>query len=208
VANYEVERARPEDEHAAVTSLARAFHDDPLFNFFMPDLIVQAHGLLHFMGAGYADAKTFDEIWGARAGSGAYAGAAVWLPPGAYPRTPGREAMTYLRGARTFTRVGRKIVPSLKLLAAVDKAHRTIDVPHWYLAILGVDPCFQRTGAGTALLRPVLARCDEEATVAYLETQKPENVPWYGRHGFTVVDKLDVAGCPPIWTLLREPQPT
>jgi GNAT superfamily N-acetyltransferase len=95
---------------------------------------------------------------------------------------------------------------SIRLLSAVDAVHRNLEVPHWYLAILGVDPLFQRSGAGTALLRPVLDRCDREATVAYLETQKPENVPWYGRHGFEVVETLEVRGCPPMWTLLREPK--
>jgi GNAT superfamily N-acetyltransferase len=203
---FVVERVPPGDDHVAIATLARAFHDDPMFNFFMPDHVQQAHGLLTFMGAGYADARPFGEVWGARNHDEKLAGAAVWLPPGAYPRSPKREAMTYVRGARTFTRVGRRLRASMRLLTAVDNAHRKFDLPHWYLAILGVDPSFQRSGAGTALLQPVLGRCDEEGTAAYLETQKPENVPWYGRHGFTVVDKLEVRGCPPIWTLSREPR--
>jgi GNAT superfamily N-acetyltransferase len=211
VATFRVERVRSSrkhaEDHTAIATLARAFHDDPLFNFFMADHVKQAHGLLTFMGAGYADARPFDEIWGARTENDKFAGAAVWLPPGAYPRSAGREAMTYVRATRTFKNVGRQLAASVRLLTAVDKAHHEIDVPHWYLAILGVDPSFQGSGAGTALLQPVLRRCDEEGVVAYLETQKPENVPWYGRQHFEVVDKLEVRGCPPIWTLLREPRP-
>jgi GNAT superfamily N-acetyltransferase len=204
VRTFEVTRVDAAGERAAVAALARAFHDDPLFNFFVPDLVAQAHGLLHFMHAGFADALPFHEVWAARVDA-KIAGAAVWLPPGAYPRSAQREAMTYVRGARTFMRVGRRIGASVRLLNAVDKAHHAVDVPHWYLAILGVDPSFQRTGAGTALLRPVLERCDDDALPAYLETQKPENVPWYERHGFRVVEKLDLRGCPPLWTMLRDP---
>jgi GNAT superfamily N-acetyltransferase len=203
---FEVEPVTPAAEHAVIASLARAFHDDPLFNFFMPDLVRQGHGLLWFMQAGYRDAKPYGNIWAAST-NGKVAGAAVWLPPGAYPRGVRREAMTFVRGAPSFARVGRRVAASVRLLGAVDKAHHAIDVPHWYLAILGVDPSYQRTGAGTALLQPVLAQCDEQAVPAYLETQKPENVPWYERHGFSVVDKLEVRGCPPLWTMLRDPRP-
>ena len=38
------------------------------------------------MRSGVKDAAPFDEIWVAHA-DGKVAGAAVWLPPGAYPRT-------------------------------------------------------------------------------------------------------------------------
>jgi GNAT superfamily N-acetyltransferase len=207
MATFRIEPVAPDEAHVAIAMLARAFHDDPLFNFFMPDHVQQARGLLTFMGAGYLDARPFDAIWGARTEAGKFAGAAVWLPPDAYPRSPRREAMTYLRGARTFTRVGRRLAKSVRLLSAADRAHHAVKVPHWYLGILGVDPSCQRTGAGSALLQPVLTRCDEEGVPAYLETQKAENVPWYRRHGFEVVEQLDVRGCPPLWTMQREPRP-
>src|SRR5262249_20136151 len=81
VAIFRVERATRKDD-AAVATLARAFHDDPMFNFFMPHLVRQAHGLLAFMGASYYDAKPYDEIWVAHSENDKFAGAAVWLPPG------------------------------------------------------------------------------------------------------------------------------
>jgi GNAT superfamily N-acetyltransferase len=206
VANFRIERASRDKEDAAVSSLARAFHDDPMFNFFIPNLVRQAHGLLAFMGATYYDAKAYNEIWVAYSANDKLAGGAVWLPPGEYPRTPRREAMTYFHALPSFVRVGRRLGASVRLLSALDRVHHSIDQPHWYLALLGVDPAYQRTGAGTALLQPVLERCDTEGLAAYLETQKPENVPWYGRHGFDVMEKLEVPGCPPIWTMLRPPR--
>jgi GNAT superfamily N-acetyltransferase len=65
---------------------------------------------------------------------------------------------------------------------------------------------FRRQGAGTALLAPVLERCDESGVPAYLETQKEENVPWYHRFGFAVLEELRVRGAPPMWTMQRDPR--
>ena len=190
---------------AVVAALARAFYDDPLFRHFVPDPIAQSKALLAFMGAGVTDAKPFGEIWLARTG-GKVACAAVWLPPGSYPRGTRRDVMTNLRGLPTFIRSGRRLAGAIRLLTAVDKAHHELREPHYYLAILGTDPLFQRSGAGHAALRPVLERCDTEGLPAYLETQKEENVAYYARHAFDVVEKLEVEGAPPLWTLLRPPR--
>ena len=203
---YDVTRCAPAEEHAVITSLARAFHDDPLFNFFLPDHVKQARGLLRFMQANVTDAQPFGEVWVARrAGSDAVAGAAVWLPPDAYPRGTRRDLAQLARMIPgSATGIGPRVPAVLRLLRRIDEVHP--HERHWYLAVLGVDPLFQRTGAGGALLQPVLARCDTEALPAYLETQKPENVPYYRTFGFDVVQELDVRGCPPLWTMSRAPQ--
>ncbi|MCU1430350.1 MAG: acetyltransferase family protein [Actinomycetia bacterium] len=199
-------QAERAEDHAIVATLTRAFFDDPLFNFFTPDLVRQMRGLLAFMGAAYVDARPFGNVWVAHTNDAKVAGAAVWLPPGAYPRNSRREAMTYLRGLPSFARVGRRLAATVRLLNELDKAHHDATGPHFYLEILGVDPLYQRTGAGSAVLQPVLEQCDTEGLGAYLETQKPENVPWYGRHGFDLVQEMDIQDCPPIWTMLRQPR--
>jgi GNAT superfamily N-acetyltransferase len=63
----------------------------------------------------------------------------------------------------------------------------------------------QRRGLGSELLQPVLARCDAEQKLAYLETARAENLPFYARHGFRVVHVLDEPGFPKLWLMLREP---
>jgi hypothetical protein len=113
--------------------------------------------------------------------------------------------MTNARAVPAFVRARGRIADSLKLLAAVDKAHKDVAAPHFYLAVLGSDPLFQRVGAGSAALAPVLERCDREGLPAYLETQKEANIAYYARHRFEIVRKLEVGPCPPVWTLLREP---
>ncbi len=202
---FDVDRMRPDELSGVVAALARAFYDDPLFGFFVPDLVNQAKGLLGFMSGAVNDAAPFGEVWVAHA-DGKIAASAVWLPPGAYPRGLRREVLTNVRAVPAFARARGRIRESLKLLAAVDKAHHEIKTPHYYLAVLGSDPLFQRVGAGSAVLEPVLDRCDAEGLPAYLETQKEANIAYYARHRFDLVAKIDNPPCPPIWTLLREPR--
>ncbi len=200
---FDVDRMQPGDKTALIGALARAFYDDPLFGYFLPDLVAQSRGLIHYMRAAVADAAPFGEIWVAHT-TGKVACAAVWLPPGAYPRGVRRDLMTNLRGAPAFVRTGRRLAGAFRLLAALDKVHHDIGEPHYYLGILGTDPLYQRTGAGTAALRPVLETCDNEGVTAYLETQKEENLAYYARHGFELVQKVEVEGLPPVWTLSRQ----
>ena len=87
-------------------------------------------------------------------------------------------------------------------LARIERAHPR--EPHWYLAVLGTDPRHQGRGVGPALLAPILARCDADRVLAYLESSKRSNVPFYERHGFRMVGELAIEGGPVIWRMLRE----
>jgi GNAT superfamily N-acetyltransferase len=78
--------------------------------------------------------------------------------------------------------------------------------PHWYLAILGVEPAQQGTGIGAALMRHRLERCDRDGLLAYLESSNPRNVPFYRRHGFEVLDEIQVGTSPTIFPMLRHPR--
>jgi predicted N-acetyltransferase YhbS len=86
----------------------------------------------------------------------------------------------------------------------MDKTHPR--EPHWYLAVLGTDPPHQGKGVGAALMTPVLARCDAEGTGAYLESSKPDNVPYYERFGFRVTGQIDMPKGPTMWPMWRDPQ--
>lgn len=132
------------------------------------------------------------------------AGAALWAPPGTWRGTVGdalRVAGPMLRlcgpaGARR----------GVGVLRASEKAHPKGD-DHWYLAVLGTHPDHQGRGVGSAVLRPVLERCDLDGAGAYLESSKPENVPFYERHGFRTTDVITPGGCPPLTLMWRDPQP-
>lgn len=77
----------------------------------------------------------------------------------------------------------------------------------YYLMVLGVDPEYQRKGIASALLKPVLDKCDREKIPAYLETSNINNLKFYEKHGFRIKDEINKPKILPLsWTLLREPQ--
>jgi ribosomal protein S18 acetylase RimI-like enzyme len=78
--------------------------------------------------------------------------------------------------------------------------------PHWYLPLIGVDPACHRRGYGAALLQHTLSQCDREHTAAYLESSNPANIPLYQRHGFDILDTIQVGSSPPIFPMLRPPR--
>jgi GNAT superfamily N-acetyltransferase len=188
----------------AIATTSRAFWPDPLFGFFARDPGQEHRVLPLFLGALLRDAFRFGEVWGAIEDNRVL-GSASWLPPGATPRSRSREVRIYAACARALL-TGRNRRSGIALLDAVEKRHPT--QPHWYLALLGVDPTRQGHGLGRALLNPVLTRCDETLESAYLETQKPENLPFYERFGFEVIDEVSVPGSPSVWLMWRDPDPT
>jgi ribosomal protein S18 acetylase RimI-like enzyme len=79
--------------------------------------------------------------------------------------------------------------------------------PHWYLAMIGVDPSLQGRGIGAQLMQPVLDEADRDGLLAYLESSNPLNVPWYEKFGFHVTGELPLAKDGPVLHLMtREPQ--
>lgn len=130
-------------------------------------------------------------------------GAAVWMRPG--------EAhvgfLDQLRAAPAIARVaGRDLARLLRASDYIDRRHPK--TPHWYLPMVGVAPHARGRGLGTALLRPVLERCDAEGVPAYLEASSERNRPLYERLGFVVTDEWRYApDAPPLWPMWREPQP-
>jgi GNAT superfamily N-acetyltransferase len=95
---------------------------------------------------------------------------------------------------------------SLRAIAEVERVHPK--EPHWYLAVLGTEPAWQGKGVGSALLAPVLQRCDREGRPAYLESSKESNLAFYARHGFEVTGTIDLlGGGPRVWPMWREPRP-
>lgn len=108
----------------------------------------------------------------------------------------------------TFARVmGWRGLPRFsRLLDRAQTLHdQLVPEPHFYLFMLGVDPAQQRRGLGSQLLEPLLTRCDAENQLAYLETARAENLPFYSRHGFELAHILDEAPFPKLWMMRRSP---
>lgn len=197
----EVARATLADVRRIAATLARAFQDDPLMRYAIPDA-EQRRGLLPRLMA-------LNTRYGCRYGAvyitPNYEGVAIWLPPG-------QTRMTLWRILRAgmFTAPLWAPWPALRRLAVSGdhsaRLHaRCLTAPHWYLAQIGVEPAAQRQGIASRLLRPMLARMDAAALPCYLETENAANIAFYQRHGFRVVGEDASPGNPPIWGMVRSP---
>jgi ribosomal protein S18 acetylase RimI-like enzyme len=103
------------------------------------------------------------------------------------------DAMQKLRLAPGLVSLGpRTAVRSTRWMAAWIK--RDPEEHHSHFGPFAVDSHLQGQGIGTVLLEEYCARLDARGELAYLETDKAENVRLYERHGFGVVDEADVLG--------------
>lgn len=201
----ETRRVRPDEVGDVIVVAARAFFDDPLMAYFLPTWRSQQLGLVSFFAAPIHDCARHGEVWGAFV-DGRARGVAAWLPPGVGLPIRGKRALDQLRrGASGAFRTGGRLRAAIALMNTVAASHPS--EPHWYLGVLGVDPTFQGRGLGAALLAPQHDRADAASLPCFLETQKPENLPYYRRFGYEVVDEIQVGACPPIWTMERHPRP-
>ncbi|MBI2912425.1 MAG: GNAT family N-acetyltransferase [Chloroflexi bacterium] len=76
---------------------------------------------------------------------------------------------------------------------------------HWHLGPVGVEPGLQGMAVGSQMMERFCARMDAEGELAYLETDKPENVRFYERFGFVTTEEAEVLRVPN-WFMLREPR--
>lgn len=190
------------DREAMKATLGAAFWDDPVWRYSIGQgrrFERRIGALIDISARPYLADNTIFRTAGCEA-------FAVWNPPPG-PR-PERVADQLTSLPTAVWAAGRHSLRGLRLWNAMKRQHPH-DEPHWYLAVLGTRPAAQGHGFGSAVLRPVLERCDSDGVGAYLESSKFENIAFYERHGFRVRGTLDVPdGCPPIWPMWRDPQPT
>lgn len=187
-------------------TLARAFYDDPVMTWLLPDhneRTTHLSRLFATMTRHHHLARGGVEVAGSSSSSSPGIGAAaLWDPPNQWQETRrGQLAMT-----PTFVRVfGLRSMRGRAVQELMRSLHP--EEPHWYLAVIGSDPTVRGKGFGQALMRSRLNRCDAEYCPAYLESTKPENVPYYQRFGFTVIREIALPnGGPPLWAMWRTPR--
>jgi len=182
--------------------LARAFFDDPLTMYMMPDDNKRRRALPWFFKKAAQISHRYGEPFTT---AGKVEGAALWLPPGktilSLPmmiRT-GMMAAPFRFGLPTFM----KFMSAMNHLEHLHK--RDIQPDHWYLFVLGVDPERQGQGVGGTIVQPILERADKERLPCYLETMKERNVTFYKKHGFEVIVDDVLKDGPRYWTMKRPP---
>jgi GNAT superfamily N-acetyltransferase len=194
--------ARKDEVGELSRTLARAFYDDPVMIWLLPDEKARTEQLCrlfttmtrhHHLGRGGVEVAYHGPGVGA---------AALWDPPNQWQET--RRAQ--LAMTPTFIRVfGLRSMRGRAVQELMKDVHP--EEPHWYLAVIGSDPTVRGRGFGQVLMRSRLDRCDAEYCPAYLESTKVENVPYYERFGFTVTSEIVLPdGGPTMWAMWRAPR--
>jgi ribosomal protein S18 acetylase RimI-like enzyme len=199
---HEVIALSPSQIKPAYTVLGRAFYDDPLFRYLIPDdarrarLMPSFHSITIRYAMRYGEVYTTPEI----------DGVSCWLPPGhtmptwwgmLHAALHGAPVSFGLSGLRRYLPIGNY----------TEKVHeQAAPDPHWYLWELGVDPSHQHQGVGGLLMQPILDRAARDHLPCYLETMNAINVPFYEKRGFIVVSNGVVPGCElRVWGMVARP---
>jgi ribosomal protein S18 acetylase RimI-like enzyme len=181
----------------AAEILGRAFVRDPVLTAFFGDGSANAARLARYFElecrlalAGYGEVWLDDDR----------KAAAIWRRPGGYPE-PLRDQLRMLpRYLRLFPREFVRASRGMNRLARLHPRE-----PHWYLFAVGVVPEATGQGRGSALLEPVLRRCDEERLAAYLEASSEDNARLYARLGFERRAEVEVFPGVCVRPMWREP---
>jgi len=188
------------EDRALVTEIiAGAFADDPLLNWIalqdarrlqrIKRLVKTTVDLFMPEGITHIDAEG--------------RGCALWVNPSA----PG---LTFLQTVRVIAMLGA--VAGYRRLPAMMEFYRQFErltpaEPAFHLFYLAVIPEARGRGIGSALLQPVLKRCDAECIPAYLENSSSANLKLYERHGFHLTRQWHITESgPSIWCMYREPR--
>ena len=196
----EVKEGSPEDIESVADALVSAFHDDPVMLHMFPNDKGRDKRLRVLFLSESRRALTRGALH--TTAGGPAQGGAIWMAPNKW-KTGGFELLGQIpllikMGLGNTSR-------ALGVLGKMEKVHP--EEPHWYLAVLGTATEHQGKGVGSALMAPVLTKCDAEGIPAYLESSKESNIPFYQRHGFAVTGEVNVKNGPTLWPMWRDPQP-
>lgn len=186
-----VKNVTPDEKDRALDIFTLAFVNDPMLRWIFADggTYLKHLGAAQFALGGRAlahgTAHVLDD----------YSAASFWLPPGI---GIDEEAM----GAFLASAVPAERRTDLAGVAEQMGTYHPHE-PHWYLAALGVDVSRQGKGLGALLMKHALQRVDAERLPAYLESSNPRNIPFYERHGFEVVGRIQSGSSPVVTPMLR-----
>ena len=197
--SIEVRDLQMREVPGAVGVLARGMRDNPLHVAAYgedPERRLRCHARL--MRGLFSTFPAQQPICASR--EGVLVGVTGVAPPGTCQPSAGQRLRllpcTVALGPRTAARLTRWISTWAK---------RDPDEPHVHLGPLAVDAHLQGQGIGSLIMQEHCRRLDADHALGYLETDRPENVPFYERFGFRVIGEEPVLEVPN-WFMRREPQ--
>ncbi|MFB8036292.1 GNAT family N-acetyltransferase [Streptomyces sp. NPDC056004] len=190
------ETATVDDAEEIGRMLASAFDDDPMMRWFFPEGSSREEGMARYFSTIFARQYVRHGVC-ERTG----AAAAFWVSPeGQEKAVPDAETVQELENI-----LGDR-APLFRAAVEAAAEHGPKE-PHWYLAVVGADPAARGQGHGAALLRSGLAKADAAGLPVYLESSKPDNLPFYEHFGFTVLGEAQLPGGGPVlWAMRRSPR--
>jgi GNAT superfamily N-acetyltransferase len=197
VVAHGVRKAHAAEVDSLAATLASAFDDDPLTTWLFPSVEARRRKLPTFFRSLLRASLPLGEVYTTEA----VRCVAIWNPPGTFPMGWTTDARL---GLVTTRLVGLRIGSRARGLLYF-ATHHPKD-RHWYLQMLGTQHDWQGLGAGSAIMAPVLERCDREGERVYLESSKERNIPFYNRHGFEVTEEIQVPNGPVVWAMWRDPR--
>ena len=191
----EVKNAKPEDKVRILSAASLAFCADPFMRWVLPEpeayLKKYADMIdLYCCQKSLENASTFVVQ--------KFGGVALWLPPGVH------SDEEKVSGWITDNIDPVRLDVFGQVLREMESYHpKTASC--WYLAVLAVDPAFQRQGLGSVLMKHVNRILDETSCEGYLESSNPQNVSLYQRHGYEIMGEIKIGDCPVVTPMLRRP---
>lgn len=189
-----IKSATMADEDAILAVITFAFSTDPVARWMWPNPHQYLTHMPPFVRAFGGEAFAHGSAYYVDG----YAGAALWLPPGAHSDDD-------TLGSIIQTTVGEGERGDLMAVFDQMGSYHPKE-PHWYLPLIGVETLHQGHGYGAALMEHALAPRDQEQTLAYLESTNPRNISLYQRHGFEILGTIQVGASPPLFPMLRKPR--
>jgi len=186
----------------AAEALSRAFQNYPLLQYYFPEELERKKITSYFLSLAIYSGIRYGEIY---ATSPNMEGVAIWFPSDNYPVNIWKLVRSV--PISVIFGLGRYGGGRMRQVGEyVDAVHQRLSpFRHWFLQVIGVDPQFQGKGYAGKLLKPMLARIDEEGLSCYLETLDEHNVALYEHFNFTVIDKSTIPGTKLTnWAMLRE----
>lgn len=190
-----VRRATSDDTDQISATLARAFVDDPVMMFMIPDAdarvaklprlfkvllkLALPHGLCHITSG--------------------YESATIWKPPGKWHLS----LWDYIANGPDLLGIfGTNVLSVMATMDRIEKIHPK--VPHYYLQVIGTDPVKQGKGFASLIMRHQLAASDAAGMPCYLESSKDTNIPIYRSFGFELRGEISIPDGPTLWPMWRE----
>jgi GNAT superfamily N-acetyltransferase len=197
-------RLHSRQQQLAAGVLARAFYNDPLIQYYLPDPARRQHVLPYIMRVSLRYCLFYGQV----DTTPGLEGMACWLPPG----QTGMAILGLLRASLGVLppNLGWEALNRLRQVEpAIDRIHHAcVPGPHWYLMVLGVEPARQGQGIGGRLIAPIMAQARTAGLPCYLETMTELDVAFYRKQRFKVVFETEMQpGCLHVWMMMKPPFP-